>query len=132
MDEIPMKLSLFEHLNNLTVNKEPFDVEDEGQVKSYEPYMINRFVSMTKAYTLLVNEINKYDVPKNVHYEYYLSALPKRKQFFKYIKKNQKDEGEILKRLCLYYEIGKREAKQYLNLLSSEQVDEIYQKYETK
>ena len=127
-----MKYTLFEHLNNLTTEKLELDPLDDDQVKSYDPYMTNRFISMTQMYVLLVNEINRYDVPKEAHYNYFLSTLPKRKQYFKYIGKPKKDDIETITRISKYYEIGKREAKQYIDFLSDEQVKEIYQKYETK
>ena len=57
-------LSLFDHLNNLTENKTEYDPMNDVQTKSYEPYMINRYISMCDFYLPLVNEINKYDIPK--------------------------------------------------------------------
>lgn len=127
-----MSNALFDFLNDLTVNKTPLNRNDETQLKSYEPYMINRFISMAEIYVGIVNEINRYDVPKSVHYEYYLSFLPKRKQYFKYLNKTKDKDDSIIKILCKYFEVGKKEAMEYVNILSDEQLNDIVKKYQTK
>lgn len=123
-------LSLFDHLNNLTENKTEYDPMNDVQTKSYEPYMINRYISMCDFYLPLVNEINKYDIPKNVHYRYFLSSLPKRKQFFKYISKGKDVNKNDKEKIAKYFECGNREAEMYLEILSEDQVKTIVQKFD--
>ncbi|HON83974.1 MAG TPA: hypothetical protein PLI22_07590 [Caldisericia bacterium] len=123
-------LSLFDHLNNLTENKTEYDPMNDVQTKSYEPYMINRYISMCDFYLPLVNEINKYDIPKNVHYRYFLSSLPKRKQFFKYISKGKDVNKDDKEKIAKYFECGNREAEMYLEILSEDQVKTIVQKFD--
>lgn len=123
-------LSLFEHLNNLTENKIEYDPMNDVQTKEYEPYMINRFVSMCDFYLPLVNEINKYDFPKATHYKYFLSSLPKRKQFFKYISKGKDVNKKDKEKIAEYFECSTRESEMYLEILSDEQIKTIVQKFE--
>jgi hypothetical protein len=92
--------------------------------------MINRYISMCDFYLPLVNEINKYDIPKNVHYRYFLSSLPKRKQFFKYISKGKDVNKDDKEKIAKYFECGNREAEMYLEILSEDQVKTIVQKFD--
>lgn len=126
-----MSYSLFDHLDDITKNKKDFDNDDHTRVKSYSPYMINRFFSMVDLYIPLVEQVNKFNLPKETHYEYYKSILPKKKHYIKYLKnkKEKKDEEHIIKCICLYYEIGSKEAKQYRNILTEDRIESIVKKY---
>lgn len=126
-------MNLFEHLDNLTVKKTDFDPNNDEQVKSYAPYMINRFVSMTDIYLPLVVEINQYkDIPKETHYRYYSSILPKRKQYFKYIKKKKDVDIQDKEKICEYFECSMREAERHIRILSKEQIKKIVKVFEKK
>lgn len=124
------KKTIFNYLDNICMDKVGLDMNDTG----YSPYMINRFVSMSNMLVPMVNEINKYQIPNDVHFEYLACALPKRKQFFKYIKKSKehKNVETLIERLSMYYEIGHKEARQYLDILTTEQSQTIYDLYETR
>jgi hypothetical protein len=123
-------MDLFEHLGNLTEKKVPFDLKNDEQSKSYAPYLINRFVSMSESFLLLANEINKYpDLSKESHYNFYLTSLPKRRQYFKYIKKTKEISEEDMKYVAEFFEITNRDAEHYIKILTEEQIKEIVKKY---
>jgi hypothetical protein len=122
-------MDLFEHLGNLTEKKIPFDPKNDEQVKSYTPFIINRFISMCEAFIPLVNEINKYDVSKEVHYNFYKSALPQRKQYFKYIKKEKDLDEEEIGYIANYFEVTAREAREYVKVLDKDVLKKIIGKY---
>ena len=124
------KKSIFDHLNNICIDKIPITENDKG----YQPYMINRFVSMTNMYVPMVNEINKFQLPIETHFQYMASILPKRKQFFKYIKKSKETStyGNDLKCLSKYFEIGTKEAEQYMNFLDKDKIKAITELYRTQ
>ena len=42
------KISLFNHLDNLTVNKKKYDPQNDVQTKSYSKYMINRLTEIAQ------------------------------------------------------------------------------------
>lgn len=119
------KFELFDYLKALTEKPEELDFENEEIRKGYQPFMINRFISMSEIFVQIVNEINKYDIPKNVHFNYFFSVLPKRRQFFNYIKK-KKDLSETDKLIIAnYFEVGMKEAEKYIQMLDEKQIEEI-------
>jgi hypothetical protein len=123
------KMEIFDYLKALTDGNENLDFDNDEIEKNYQPYMINRFISMCDLYVPIVNEINKYDIPKKAHFQYFFSILPKRKQFFNYIKK-KKDLNENQKIiLCNYFQIGKKEVDEYIRLLDESQIEEILEIY---
>jgi hypothetical protein len=122
-------MELFDHLNNLTVLKKEADFSNDEIRKSYDRYIINRFISMIELYIPVVAEINKYDVPEQTHYQYYFSVLPHRKCFFNYIKKVKDLNKEEKKYIARYFECGIREVNQYVNILSIDEINEILNIY---
>jgi hypothetical protein len=122
-------MELFGYLKAVTEDKTDLDFKNDEIRKGYTPYMMNRFISMTEMYIPLVNEINKYDIPKHIHYKYFLSTLPKRKQYFKYIKKSKDLTLDEKKFVAHYFEIGLKEADIYIQQLTEEQLKEIIDIY---
>lgn len=125
------RLSIFDHLKNLTELKVDFDPLNDDQVKSYEPFMINKFISMSEMFVPLIHQINRYNLDKETHYRYLLAALPKRKQYFGYVKKNKEHDPRVVECVCRYYQIGPRQIDEYLDILDDEQIEEIVQIYES-
>jgi hypothetical protein len=118
-------MNIFEFLNHMTETKEELDFSDPEISKEYDNYIINRYVSMCEIYIPMVNEINKHDIPKENNYYFYHNVLPKRKQFFSYIKK-PKDLGIMEKRLVAhYFEVGIKEAEEYIKIMSEDELKEL-------
>ena len=119
-------MELFDYLKALTERNEFLDFDNEEVRKGYQPFMINRFISMTEVFTQVVNEINRFsDIPKETHFRYFFSVLPKRRQFFNYIKKPKdlsRDEKLVI---ANYFEVGLSDAERYINILSEEEIKEI-------
>lgn len=122
------KMSLFDYFGEITTGKT--NLSDE-QLKGYSAYMINRLVSMSDIYLPLSNEINKYQIPADIHYEFWKSVLPKRKMYNKYIKSKTIKEDDLLL-VARYYEVGKKEAELYMSQLSTEQIASIVDLYKTR
>lgn len=124
-------MNIFDILKKITETKEDLDFDNEEINKAYDIYMINRFISMSEIFLPLVNEINKIpNIPKHIHYNFFRFALPKRKQFFSYIKKG-KEVNKIEKECIMnYYEIGKKEVDIYIELLSENQIKRIVKKFD--
>jgi hypothetical protein len=124
-------MELFDYLKGITEKKTPFDPKDDSVVKGYSPFLINRFVSMCEAYIMLVNEINKYpDITKETHYNFYMSALPQRKQYFKYIKKEKDLTEEEVGYVADYFDVTSREARSHIQVLDKETIKAIISKYQ--
>lgn len=121
--------TIFYYINNLSFFKEELDFTDEEIASGYDPYMINRWLSMSDMNIPLINNINKYNMPKEIHYKYLLNAIPQRKQFLTYIKKDDK-MFEVKKMLVHMFECNMREAEDYLNRLDDTTIQEIINSYE--
>lgn len=124
-------MTLFEHLENLTVHKRRWKQLTEDEQKTASMYMINRFLSMNYAYIEMVNELQQLNLPQGVLYEMYLSLIPKQKIWLKYIKKTSKDaNSEPAKLIAEVFELSQLEADSYINLLTKDQLTELKLKVE--
>lgn len=122
-------MKLFDYLKSMTENKDDLDFSNDEISKGYQPYMINRYISMIDVFVEFVNELNKYDLPKDVHYKAYKSILPQRKLFFPYIKKSKDLNLEEKKYIAKYFEVGLKESEEYINILSEDEISEILNIY---
>lgn len=123
------KFDLFDHLRNLTQDKVEFDINNDLQAKSYDPYITNRFISMSELHIKIVNNINKYEVPKDVHYRYFFQKLPKRQHYFKYQKGKNEVDKNTRELLCEYYHCANGELEHHLQVLTPEQIKTIVDLY---
>ena len=126
-----MSKNLFNHLEDLTSKKNTrWDELTEGDKKTFVPFLINRFISMEPQYIDKVNKLNSYTYslePKDV-YNYYMTSLPKKKVFFKYIKKSAKDaNSDLIDILKDYFKEKSDNISNYLNILPKEYVMNILQ-----
>ena len=79
-------MTLFDWLNQITYNKQPWDTFTAEDKAEFNTYMIHRFISMNSDYIDIFNLIQRYpDCPKRKVYQFYCDLLPKQKAFFKYI-----------------------------------------------
>ena len=127
----PDDLTPFGFLKSLQGVLPVMDFSREEVQKAYSPFMMNRIVSMNPTFLALANEINMYaDVPRDQHYKYYESFIPKKSFFFPYIKKD-KDREEIMKEnVAKYFECGTRDLVTAMKILTEEQKNAISEKYE--
>lgn len=114
--------TLFNHLDAIYTDQsvgyyDSLSVEDR---KTYQSFMINRFISMNMDYVGIVNELQKHwdAIKDRESYLFFSQLLPMGKQWNKYIKakkgeKERKCEDWILELLALHYSISQREAKMY-------------------
>ena len=119
-------MKIFDWLNQITLYKKNWDSFSEEDHKSFNTFIINRFLSMNEDWIEIVNMLQQYTIgmeSKDV-YNLYINMIPKGKQFLKYIKgkSNKKYNKELIKILCDYFECSKLEVIQYMNLLSKEQI----------
>ncbi|MFW6272629.1 MAG: DNA polymerase clamp loader subunit A [bacterium] len=122
-------MKLFDYLNALTLKDKEVNFDNPEDRNEYKPYIINRFVSMSEVFIPVVNEINRYEIPKEAHYTYLDSIIPKRKQYFKYIKASKDLTLEEKKYVAMYFEVGLKDAERYIKILSKDQIDEIINVY---
>ena len=121
---------LFGWLNEITQYKTPIEDISEESWKSWNTFMINKYVSMCPEYIELVNYIQKipYDQNKQI-YSIYREMLPKRKVYLKWIgsKKKSKNQSAV-DYVAKYFECSLGEAEEYMDILREKGVRGILYK----
>jgi hypothetical protein len=122
--------SLFGWLNEITLYKTPIEDISEGSWKSWNTFMIHKYVSMCPDYIELVNYVQKvpYDQNKQI-YSIYREMIPKRKVYLKWIgsKKKSKNQSAI-DYVAKYFECSLGEAEEYMDILRENGVRSILYK----
>ena len=116
-------------LNSINTNKNNLIDEDPDIEKSYPSYIINRCLSGQIDSVMFANEMNKNpNLAKKLQYDFFLNSLRKRKRFSPWLRKDQIENLELVKR---YYGYSNEKAKQVLNILTREQLSFIRDRLET-
>ena len=114
-------MTIFDWLNEISYNKRPWSSFNNEDRESFNPYMINRFISMKENYIDFVNTIQKYSINKELLYNYYCQLIPKRKTFFRYIKpKKNTLNSNLITILAKYFELSEREIKDNYQLIGKD------------
>lgn len=122
-EEKEKSIGLFDVLGMIEGAKTPWNDLDEGYHKAYSQFMINRFISSKDVYLPIIEKLSTLKVTDQQHYEILCNAISgSRRHFFDYksYKKEKvgKDEEFLIFALSKEYEIGKREAKTYINKIN--------------
>jgi hypothetical protein len=116
--------TLFDHLTNITSKKGEY-LGDEG----WNNYMINRFLSMDPDYVEVVNIVQKntWQMKGEYLYNLYRDLIPKQYKFLKYIKSSTKSDYNVeeVEAVQQYFEVSKKQAKEYINLLPPDELKTI-------
>lgn len=131
-----MAKTLFDHINEIyqSQKKSYFSGLDDGEKRTYSNYMVNRFLSMNIHQLPLVNEIQKYNLPSDVHYLFFATTIPRGKQYNKYVKSKAENKYEswLVELVAKHYEVSQSEAVTYLNIYYDRDKDglrELCEKY---
>ena len=121
-------MTIFDWLNEISYNKRPWSSFSSEDHESFNPYMINRFISMKENYIDFVNTIQKYSINKESLYNYYCQLIPKRKTFFRYIKpKKSTLNSNLITILAKYFELSEREIRDSYYLIGKDYSQNILQ-----
>ena len=122
-----MKYELKDWLNSINFTKENL-IEDPDMISSYPPYIINRCLSGHLDTVLFANEMNKYsNIDKDMQYSFFLYTLRKRKRFSPWLKKEQIDDLDLVKK---HYGYSNEKAKVAVTLLTKTQLETIRNKHD--
>lgn len=124
-----MAYSVFDWVKEITERKGNWEDFSEEDKKNFNPWMINKVLSMYEPYIEIVSYVQRYWLvtPQQL-YEIYKQYLPQEKIWYKYIKSSKKKENElILNAIAEYYKISTRESKQYLKILPEAEQIQILQ-----
>jgi len=117
-------MTLFDWLNQITLEKKEWSSFSEDQQASFNPYMTHRYVSMYIGYVEIANIAQKLSLTeKEKIYTIYKTMLPKKKLFLKYVKnQNKKNYQELAEYIADHFECGLGEAEHYIDIIRAEGV----------
>ena len=123
-----MKHELKDWLNSINSNKNNLIEEDPESISSYPPYIVNRCLSGTVDSVLFANEMNlNAHLDKDMQYSFLLYTLRKRKRFSPWLKKEQVDDLDLVKK---HYGYSNEKAKVAVSLLTKTQIENIRNKHD--
>lgn len=105
----------------------------EDVQKSYDQFMINRFVSSKIQYVNVLAEVARYKMSNEQHYNLVKDLIAKQKHYFNY-KAYKKANNNSVDDLLIFaikkeLEVGKREAESYIEFLSETDIKEVKAKW---
>jgi len=118
-----MAISVWEHVNHILQHQtsDYYTLLEDADRKTFNVYMINRFISMNQDYILTVNELQKYygSIPDKHVYTLYRTVFPRRKVFSKYVKadKTERYDEWMVSIITQEYLVSRSEATTYLDIL---------------
>jgi hypothetical protein len=126
----PKRLSIFDILAAASINKTDLNFDDDEVKKAYDQYMINRWLSMDEDLIFLAEMLTtSHQLTDKDHFNMIKAALPREKFYIKYMKR-KKDLTEKEKRyIAHYFEIGLKEAEDYISQMEEEDITEILDTY---
>ena len=123
-------MTIFNWINQINFEKKSWDSFSEAEQKTFNTFIINRWLSMDEELIQIVNYFQKYSIgllePKDT-YMWYRDIIPKKKRFNKYIKakKAKKYDSELISTICKYYENSKKECIEYIEMMSGDDLISI-------
>ena len=100
--------------------------EIEGKYKSF---IVNRGLSFTHDTVLFANEMNvRFQADPKLQFDFLLNIIRPKKRFGKWIKRENNDVLELIKK---YYNCNYEKARQYATLLDDSQLNIIKQRIDT-
>ena len=123
-------MTLFDWLKELTGKKRDWDSFSDKEKESFNPYMVNRFLSMHQPFIELVNYVQTIPyTEKKKYYTVYKELLPKQNVWLKYIKSKMKQPTtELVDALSKIYECSTREAANAVITLDNDDLENILYK----
>lgn len=113
-------MSPFDFLNAINDTKVDLFVDPQAE-KDYSSFMVNRGLSYFPDTIMYANEMNKYaDLDKKMQFDFYTNAIPKRKRFSKWHKKDLSTEK--LKSIMFCYKYNEAKALEVMDLLSHDEI----------
>ena len=130
----PKFKGLFDHIKQITDTQNPnyWNTLNDGDKKSWNNYMVHRFISMNPNWIDLVNMVQGYwKLSPEMVYKFYISVIPKGRTFLRYVKSKKPSlfEKWAMNHLRDYFQVSTVEIEDYLKILTRQQVETIIMKY---
>jgi len=123
-------MTLFDWLKELTGKKRDWGSFSDKERESFNPYMVNRFLSMHQPFIELVNYVQTIPyTDKEKYYTVYCNLLPKQNVWLKYIKPTMRQPtAELVSAIADIMECSRREAANAVITLDNEYLEEVLYK----
>lgn len=122
----------FDYVNTINQSKKNMMRDSENDTlseKGYNAYMVNKALSYFPDTLLHANLMNQYhQLDNRPQYEFLLNSVRPKKRFAKWVKDVGDKDLEVV---CAYYECNRNLGREYLSLLSNEQLKIMEQQLET-
>ena len=120
--------NIFCWLKEITELKTPAAEFTDKDWDNFNSYMVHRFISTNLSYTELANYAQTLmpNMKKDI-YNFYKEMIPKRKGYFKYIKKKSMfaPNKELVEQIASYFKVGSTEASSYIEILNKDDLTAI-------
>ena len=120
--------NIFCWLKEITELKTPAEEFTDKDWDNFNSYMVHRFISMNLSYTELANYAQTLmpNMKKDI-YNFYKEMIPKRKGYFKYIKKKSMfaPNKDLVDKVASYFKVGNAEASSYIEILDKKELTSI-------
>lgn len=118
-----MAVSPFDYVNSITMTKKNMmrnTENDDLAEKDYNPWIVNKALSYFQDTVLIANEVNMYHaLDKRAQYEYLINMVRPNKRWAKWVKD---ETNEDLDTVCAHYNVNPIVGREYLSLLTKEQI----------
>lgn len=120
----------FEFAKLICTDKTPWSELSEEDQKSWNTYMVNRFLSMNPEFVEIIDHIQlRSNMPPEMVYKVYCDLLPSRYSYYQFVKGGTRIRD--IKAIALYFDVSRREARDYIPLIISEELyDDIRKKFD--
>lgn len=125
------RMSLWDHIKHIyeIQDVDYYEKLSDSDRRSYEPYMINRFISMNPDWIEVIDYIQKfYNIDNKLHYRLLIEFIPKGRYYIPYIKGSpSKYTKELISLISNHYEVKLSEAEEYITIIcyAKDGIDEI-------
>jgi hypothetical protein len=122
-------MQLKDFLSSINHDKKPLLDTDENAVKSYTPFVVNRCLSYFADTLFHANEMNCSPwLDNKSQFDFYRLAVRKKKRFSPWLRKDTEENVTLIKQAYGYTE---SKAREVLNILSTEDLQEIRKALDT-
>ncbi len=119
----------FDYVKAISTTKENMIVDDLTE-REYNPFIVNRALSMGIDTVLQANEMNqRHHLNKKLQFDFLLNSISKRKRFDKWQKADKSEDLDYVK---AYYNYSYPKAVSALSVLSPTQIETIKKKIDNK
>jgi len=124
-------MNLFDILNDINIGKTGKLHELEDFEKTYNSFMINRYLSMSPETVFEAQLINSTKhIPKKYQYLLLTNIIEPKKRFLKYIKQDKEsDDSKLVKYVSDFYYVSEDTARELLQTISEDEKKIIKQSY---